>query len=135
MAAPQHFPDVESEMEETFGMVPPPLGNIPEDDAANEWPFFAKYTVGESEIPPKYREFIGLAVAANIKCPYCAHFHREAARLHGATDEELEEVYSLASFTTRYSAMMHAQSYDEEQFEDEVSRIGEHLQEQMAGGD
>lgn len=135
MSTEVSFDAATDDMEETFGQVPPPLDTIPEEDAAGEWAFFKKYTVGESEIPPKYRELIGLAVAANIKCPYCAHFHREAAKLHGATDEELTEAYSLASLTPRYSAMLHAQQYDLATFEQRVSEIGEHLQSQMAADD
>lgn len=135
MATDHDYDETIEEIEETFGLVPPPLGTIPEDDTVHEWPFFKKYTVGESEIPPKYRELMGLAVAANIKCPYCAHFHREAAKLHGAADAEIREAYSLASFTTRYSAMMHAQQYPMDEFEEKFSRIADHLQQQMAPGD
>lgn len=123
------------EIEETFGLVPPPLGTIPEDDTVTEWPYFKKYTVGETEIPAKYRELMGLAVAANIKCPYCAVFHREAATMHGATEAELREVYSLSSFTARYSAMMHAQQYPLEEFESKLEQIADHLQTQMAADD
>lgn len=128
MTPSSEYTKATEEMKETFGMVPPPFETIPEDDAAHEWPTFEKYTVGESEIPAKYRELMGLAVAANIKCPYCCHFHGEAAKLHGATDAELEEAYSLASFTPRYSAMLHAQEYDLDEFKDEVAQIGKHLQ-------
>lgn len=135
MAAESQHGETMAEIEETFGLVPPPLGTIPEDDTVTEWPFFKKYTVGESEIPAKYRELMGLAVAANIKCPYCAVFHREAAKLHGASDDELREAYSLASFTSRYSAMMHAQQYPLDEFEEKLEQIGEHLQQQMAAGD
>lgn len=123
------------EIEEAFGLVPAPLNSIGEEDVVNEWPNFEKYTVGESAIPAKYRELIGLAVAANIKCPYCTHFHRGAARMHGATEEELEETYVLASFTSRYSAMLHAMGYDLETFEEEFERIGEHLQAQANADD
>ncbi|MDS0281431.1 carboxymuconolactone decarboxylase family protein [Haloarcula onubensis] len=130
MATQEPETDVEQQMTDTFGQVPPPLGTIPEDDAESEWPFFEKYTVGESEIPPKYRELMGLAVAANIKCPYCAHFHRKAARLHGATEAELEETYALSSLTSRYSAMLHAQEYDLDQFRVEVAQMADHLQAQ-----
>jgi AhpD family alkylhydroperoxidase len=129
------YQEAKEDLEETFGMVPPPLDTIPEDDAVQEWPTFKKYTVGESEIPPKYRELIGLAIAANIKCPYCAHFHNAAAQLHGATDAELEEAYFLSSFTARYSSMLHAQEYDLDTFKDKVEQIGEHLQAQMAADD
>lgn len=135
MAAKQSYSDAAADLEETYGMVPPPLDTIPKEDAVQEWPTFKKYTVGESEIPAKYRELIGLAVAANIKCPYCAHFHRGAAELHGATEAELEETYSLASFTARYSAMLHAQEYDRDEFKGKVADIAEHLQAQAAAAD
>ncbi|GAB3029877.1 carboxymuconolactone decarboxylase family protein [Natronobiforma cellulositropha] len=124
----RRYRETVEEAEETFGILPAPLNSIGEEDVVREWPTFETYTVGETEIPPKYRELIGLAVAANIKCPYCAAFHREAAKLHGATAAELEETYVLASFTARYSAMLHAMSYDQERFEHELERIGEHLQ-------
>jgi AhpD family alkylhydroperoxidase len=129
------YEEAKADLEATFGMVPPPLDSIPDDDAVAEWPTFKKYTVGESEIPAQYRELVGLAVAANIKCPYCAHFHTEAARLHGATDAQIEEAYSLASFTARYSAMLHAMQMDLDEFEQAVSDIGAHLQEQIAADD
>lgn len=129
MATTDAYSETFEEMEETFGLVPPPMGEIPEGDAVSEWPFFKKYTVGESEIPPKYRELMGLAVAANIKCPYCIHFHRTAASLHGATDVELEETVSLASLTSRYSAMLHASEFDIDQFKEETEHIVQHLSE------
>jgi len=135
MATTTKYTEAKADLEETFGMVPAPLDGIPEDDAVQEWPTFKKYTVGESEIPPKYRELIGLAVAANIKCPYCVHFHRGAAQMHGATDAELEEAVSLASFTSRYSAMLHAQEYDLDQFKDEVADIAEHLEANAGSND
>jgi len=42
----------------------------------SEWPLFKKYNFEETEIPAKYRERMGLAAAANIKCPYCKLFHK-----------------------------------------------------------
>lgn len=123
------------EIEETLGFVPGFLDALPEEDLVNEWPTFRKYLVGETEIPAKYRELIGLAVAANTGCPYCQHFHRGAAQLRGATEAELAELAFLASYTSRYSAMLHAQDYDLDTFEDEAERIGQHLQAQAARGD
>lgn len=129
------YSEAKADLEATFGMVPPPLDSIPEDDAVQEWPTFKKYTVGESEIPPEYRELMGLVVAANLKCPYCVHFHRNAAKMHGATDAQVEEAYSLASFTARYSAMLHAQEYDLDTFKEKFQQIADHLQEQAAADD
>ena len=128
MATQDPETDVEQQITDTFGLVPGPLAVIPPEDRGAEWPTFEKYTVGESEIPPKYRELIGLAVAANIKCPYCTHFHRNAAEMHGATEAEIEEVQSLAGFATRYSAMLHASEYDVEQFKVEMAQMADHLQ-------
>ena len=86
-----------------------------------------KYTLGESKIPAKYRELMGLSVAANIKCPYCQLFHKSVAQMYGATPEEFAETAFLASYTSRWSAMIHAQHYSYETFANETQRIGEYL--------
>ena len=61
------------------------------------------------------------------KCPYCQLFHTGVAKLHGASDEELAEIYFLASFSSRWSAIIHAQNYDYDKFEEEIHKIGAHL--------
>ncbi|UCD40586.1 MAG: carboxymuconolactone decarboxylase family protein [Candidatus Bathyarchaeota archaeon] len=106
---------------------------VPADVLVAEWPLFKNYVLGESKVPAKYRELIGLVIAANIKCPYCQLFHKSAAKLRGATDEELAEATFLASFSSRWSAMIHAQHYDYDTFEKEVHQIGEHLKKAMSG--
>lgn len=123
------------DIEETLGIVPGWLDGLPPADLVHEWPLNKRYLVGEWEIPPKYRELIGLAVAASVKCQYCMHFHREAAKMHGATDEELAELSMLASVTPRYSAMLHAQNYDVERFKSETAEIAAHFEAQAADAD
>lgn len=135
MAATTKYQETRTDIDETLGQVPGFFENLPEDDLVAEWPTFQRYVLGETEIPAKYREMMGLAVAANMKCPYCVHFHRNAAKLHGATDEELAEVVALSSFVSRWSAMIHAQEYDLDTFKDETAAIGAHLQEHMGGAD
>jgi alkylhydroperoxidase/carboxymuconolactone decarboxylase family protein YurZ len=49
----------------------------------------------------------------------------------GATDEEFAELAFLASFTSRWSAMIHAQNYDINKFVEELQQIGQHLQKMM----
>ncbi|WP_440991244.1 carboxymuconolactone decarboxylase family protein [Haloarchaeobius baliensis] len=119
-----------SDIEETLGIVPGFMAAVPEDDMVHEWPVFKQYTLGESDIPPKYRELIELAVAATLKCPYCQAFHRGAAEMHGASEEELAEVGVLASLTSRWSTMIHAQHYDYDTFVSEFEDISAHLQAQ-----
>jgi AhpD family alkylhydroperoxidase len=125
--------DVEKDIETSLGFVPGFMKGLPTDVLEKDWPLFKKYVLGESYIPGKYRELIGLAIAANIKCPYCQLFHTGAAKLHGATDEEIAEITFLASFSSRWSAMIHAQNYDYKTFEKEVHQIGAHLKEMMSG--
>lgn len=126
------YDETVADIEASIGLVPGFMEAVPEDALVHEWPVFKQYVLGESVIPPKYRELVELAVAATMKCPYCEAFHRGAAELHGATDEELAEVGVLAGLTARWSAMIHAQHYDYDTFMEEFEQIGAFLQEQQA---
>jgi AhpD family alkylhydroperoxidase len=121
------YEDTLKDIEKSFGFVPGFLKGLPQDVLVHDWPLMKKYTLGESKIPGKYRELMGLAVAANIKCPYCILFHRSVAQMLGATPEEFAETAFLASYTSRWSAMIHAQHYDYDTFAKETQRIGEYL--------
>jgi AhpD family alkylhydroperoxidase len=116
------------DIEKTLGIVPGFMKALPKEVLVQEWPLFKKYNFEETEIPAKYRELMGLAVAANIKCPYCTLFHKGAAQMNGATEEELAETVFLASYTARWSAIIHAQHYDYETFAREFKQIGEYLE-------
>lgn len=124
----QPYDETLTDIEETLGIVPGYMDALPEQELVNEWPNLKRFLFGETEIDPKTREFVGLAMAAAIGCEYCRHFHRGAAQLHGATEEELSELSFLASYTPRYSAMIQAQDYDVDVFKEEVEEIAAHLQ-------
>ena len=115
------------EMEKAFGIFPGFFKGVPQDVLVQMWPIMKRYILGESKIPPKYREMIGLAVAATLKCPYCEIFHKGAAQMHGATDEELTEVAAIAGQTTFWSNVLHAQHYDINTFTKEFQAMGEQL--------
>ncbi len=115
------------DIEKSLGIVPGFMKALPPDVLVHDWPLFKKYTLEESKIPAKYRELMGLAVAANIKCPYCQLFHKSAAQMMGATPEEFAEIAFLASNTSRWSAIIHAQHYDYDTFAKETQQIGEYL--------
>ncbi len=122
------YQDTLNDIKATLGIVPGFMKGLPEDVLVQDWPLFKKYTGGQTAIPNKYRELGGLMVSANIKCPYCALFHTEMAKMNGATQEELSEVYFLASFTARWSAAIHAQQIDFDTFKDELQEIRAYLQ-------
>jgi AhpD family alkylhydroperoxidase len=121
------YEDTLKDIETTLGIVPGFMKALAEDVLIQEWPLFKKYSLGESKIPAKYREMIGLAIAANGRCPYCTLFHTGAGKLHGVTDDELQEVYFLSSLVGRWSTMLFAQQYDLEKFTEEFNKIVEHL--------
>jgi AhpD family alkylhydroperoxidase len=121
------YEDTLTDIKKTFGFVPGFMKGLPQDVLAKDWPLMKKYTLGESKIPAKYRELLGLAVAANIKCPYCQLFHKSVAQMYGATPEEFAEIAFLASYTSRWSSMIHAQHYDYDTFAKETQQIGEYL--------
>jgi len=121
------YEDTLKDIETTLGLVPGFMKALAEDVLIQEWPLMKKYVLGESKIPPKYRELIGLAIAANTRCPYCTLFHTGAAQLYGASEDELQEIYFLASYTGRWSTMLFAQQYDLEKFTEEFNKISAHL--------
>ena len=114
------------DIESMFGFVPGFMKAIPKDVLIHNWPLMKKYQFGESEIPAKYREFIGLAIAANLKCPYCTLMHTGAAVANGATDKEIAEAAYLSALTASWSAMLHALQYDYDTFNKEVHQMMEY---------
>ncbi len=120
------YEDTLKDIEKSFGFVPGFMKAIPKDVLVKDWALMKKYQLGESEIPSKYRDLIGLGIAANIKCPYCLLMHTAMATMAGATQKELAEAAFLASFTPRWSAMLHAVQYDYDTFSKEVRQIGEY---------
>ena len=126
------YEQTKSEMEKTFGFLPGFFNGVPQDVLVQMWPFMKKYMLGESKIPGKYREMISLAVAATLKCPYCETFHRGAAKMMGATDEELAELGALVGQVTFWSSVLHTQNYDMNTFMKEFQAIGEHFAKHQA---
>ena len=128
------YEDTLKDINGSMGIVPGFMKALPEEVLVHEWPLWKKYTLEKSEIPEKYRELMGLSVAANIKCPYCVFFHSAMAKMAGATDEEIAETVFLASLTSRWSTILYAQRYDMETLEKEGKQIGEFLMKKTSKG-
>jgi AhpD family alkylhydroperoxidase len=127
MAQARARSDVEAEMKEMLGLVPSFFSRIPEDYLDFEWELFKRLELGETRIPNKYKELMGIALHAETKCHYCTLFHTEAAKLFGATDEEIQEAVHYAKMSLGWSAYLNGIRQDYDQFADELARIGEHL--------
>ena len=123
------YEDALKDIKLTIGILLDQFKVIPKDVVAQEWAGMKKYTFEETKIPAKYRELIGLGIAAAIRCPYCIHFHTHAAKMNGASDEELAEVAYLTRITTGWSAILHAADIDLETFKEQMAKVEEHLSE------
>jgi AhpD family alkylhydroperoxidase len=119
--------DVETDIKDTLGLVPSFFSRIPDEVLDPEWQLFKRWELGETLIPNKYKELMMLAVHAETRCRYCTLFHTEAAKLFGATDEEIQEAVHLAKHTVSWSVYLNGIREDYETFAEELGRIGEHL--------
>jgi AhpD family alkylhydroperoxidase len=119
--------EVEAEIKETLGLVPSFFDRMPDDTLDHEWQLFARMELGETLIPNKYKELLMLAVHSETRCRYCTLFHTEAARLFGATEEEIQEAVHLAKHTVAWSVYLNGLREDEDRFAQELDQIGAHL--------
>lgn len=112
--------EVYRDIEATFGKVPSFFKAIPDRSIALEWELFKTTQLAESPIPNKYRELIGLGIAAATKCKYCAFYHTEAAKMFGATEEEIEDAVHFAKANAGWSAYLNGLQFDFEEFKQEL---------------
>lgn len=121
---------VYAEIKEMFGLVPSFMGSIPDSSLEMEWQLMKRVQFDEGPIPNKYRELIGIGIAAVTKCRYCVLFHTEAARMNGATEEEIEDAVHFAKSSAGWSAYLNGMQIDYEQFRQEVQQISEYVRSQ-----
>jgi AhpD family alkylhydroperoxidase len=119
--------EIYKEIEEMFGLVPSFIKLVPDSTLELEWKLLKRVQFDEGAIPNKYRELIGLAVAAVTKCRYCALYHTELARINGATDEEIEEAVHYAKSAAGWSTYLHGMQVDYDQFKEELEHASEYV--------
>ena len=115
--------DVYVEMEAMFGLVPSFFKLIPDNSLELEWKLFKAVQFDPGPIPNKYRELIGIGIAATTKCQYCIEYHTEVARLNGATDEEIEDAVHFAKSSAGWSTYLNGMQVDREQFTEELRQV------------
>jgi len=123
--------EIEADVRETLGIVPGFISGLPDYLLESEWTSFKNLQLGETAIPNKYKELIGLGISAATRCKYCAYFHTEAAKLFGATEEEIQEASLVAKNTMGWSTYLNAVQYDYDIFVQEFDQIAAHVREQQ----
>jgi AhpD family alkylhydroperoxidase len=127
--------DADRDIEATLGLVPEFFKRVPDYLLPTEWASFKSLQLSDqTAIPNKYKEMIGLAVSGATRCRYCAYFHTEAARLFGATEEEITETAMIAKNTMGWSTYLNTLQFDYDDFVAEFDQITAHIRSQMTAG-
>jgi AhpD family alkylhydroperoxidase len=119
--------EIYNEIREAFGEVPSFLQRLPDSTLELEWGLLKRVQLEEGLIPQKYRELIGLGLAAGRGCPYCAYFHTEMAKLHGATEGEIEEAVHFAKSSVGWSTYVHGMQIPLDEFKKEIDKAVDYV--------
>ena len=120
----------ESEMKSTFGTVPAMFKVLPDHLRASAWEWFKANGSPDAAIPAKYTQLIALGVASQIPCDYCVYAHTTQAKMHGATDAEIQEAVASASETRYWSTVLNGNDVPFDEFKKEWDGILEYIKKQ-----
>jgi AhpD family alkylhydroperoxidase len=123
MTRKQVYEDIEA----MFGLVPRFVQTMPDTNLELEWELIKRVQFEEGPIPNKYRELIGLGLSAVTKCQYCIFFHTVAARLNGATDEEIEDAVHYAKSSAGWSTYISGMQTNFEQFKEDIENAAAYM--------
>jgi AhpD family alkylhydroperoxidase len=127
--------EADRDIEEVFGLNLEMFRSVPDYLLPAEWASFKSLVLSDqTAIPNKYKEMIGLAVSGATRCRYCTYFHTEAARLFGASEEEINETALIAKNTMGWSTYLNTLQFDYDNFVSEFDQATAHIREQMAAG-
>ena len=106
-----------SEMTEMFGGIPSIMQIYPKSAVPAGWALVKETDLNKNTaLPPKTRELIGLAVAAQVPCTYCVYYHTAAAKAAGATEEEIKEAVHMSSLVRHWSTLLQGNQFDMSEF-------------------
>ena len=112
------------DIEQTLGSVPSFFRMFPEVGIAGAWAEFKSVQLNpQTKLDGKTKELLGLAVAAQIPCTYCIYFHTAAAKLNGASDEEIRETVAMAALVRHWSTVLNGMQADFAGFRKETDTV------------
>ena len=112
------------DIEQTLGSVPGFFKQFPEVGISGAWAEFKSVQLNpRTKLDGKTKELLGLAVAAQIPCQYCVYFHTAAAKLNGATDQEIRETVAMAAIVRHWSTVLNGMQVDLGGFKQETDAV------------
>lgn len=113
-----------ADIEKTYGSVPMFIKMFPQQGIAGAWKTLKAAELNpESELGIRYKELIGLAVAAQTSCKECIYYHTEAAKANGASTEEIKEALAMSSLTRLMSTVLNGNQVNDKIFKREVQQV------------
>ncbi|MBV9245817.1 MAG: carboxymuconolactone decarboxylase family protein [Methylobacteriaceae bacterium] len=96
-----------------FGFVPTFMKAFPDEGIAAAWDELKSVEMNpRTAIDPATKELIGLAVAAQVPCRYCAYFHTKMGALVGAAPRDAREAVAMAAITRHWSTVLNGMQID-----------------------
>ena len=112
------------DIEQTLGSVPSFFKAFPESGIAGAWGEFKSVQLNpKTKLDGKTKELIGLAVSAQIPCQYCVYFHTAAAKLNGATDDEVREAVAMSAIVRHWSTVLNGMQIDLAAFKQDTDTV------------
>ena len=115
--------EARAEATKMFGASLPELELYPDSGVVGVWTWMKDVEDGKGALSPKVRELIGLAVASQIPCEFCIHYHRKAAIAQGATEQELREASAVAAYTRHWSTMLYGTQVDLDEYKAMIDKL------------
>lgn len=115
--------DVRAEALDTFGASLPEIENYPDSMVAGALSWMNDVEDGKGAIDQKTMQLIALAVAAQIPCQYCTHYHRAAALSYGASEQELAEAAAIAGYVRNWSTVLYGTGTDVDAYKQLVDSL------------
>jgi AhpD family alkylhydroperoxidase len=126
----------QEDMKQSFGFVPEFATKFPAAGLAGAWRQMRDVEMNPStELSPKYKSLVSLAVASQIPCRYCVIADTEFAKLDGATDQEISEAIAMAGIVRHNATILIGLSIDDGTFRKDMTRIARHIARSAKTGD
>jgi len=122
--------EIYADVKKAFGLVPEFITRIPDNVLEYEWGTIKAVLFSDTALPIKDKYLMCLAVAASQQDLYCVYFFRGAAKLAGATEDELNEAGNLAMLIAGFGTLFASTGMTHEEFRQENDRAFEYMRQQ-----
>jgi AhpD family alkylhydroperoxidase len=85
---------------------------FPEAAVEGAWQGFQAVYDPDGALDGVTKELIAIGVSAQVPCDFCVYYHTEAARAHGASEEQIREALASAAMVRKWSTVLNGSQYD-----------------------